>query len=53
MRTEAAYLSGQPLTVTAVDQAGVRALLMALLSKDNAVLGVFAIFRREPRPFYR
>jgi len=51
MRTEAAYLSGQPLTVIAVDQAGVRALLMAPLAKDNAVLGVFAIFRREPRPF--
>jgi GAF domain-containing protein len=51
MRKEAAYKSGQPLTLTAVDHAGVRALLMAPLLKDEGVSGVFAIFRREPRPF--
>src|SRR5262249_51323105 len=51
MKREAAYRSGQPLTLTAVDLAGVRALLMAPLLKDEAVSGVFAIFRREARPF--
>jgi GAF domain-containing protein len=51
MREEAAYRSGQPLTRTAVDLAGVRALLMAPLFRDDRVLGVFAIFRREVRPF--
>jgi GAF domain-containing protein len=51
MREEAAYRTGQPLAVTAVDRGGVRALLMAPLVKDNAVLGVFAIFRREVRAF--
>ena len=51
MRGETAYGSGQPLTVTAVDLAGVRALLMAPLLKDDGVTGVFAIFRREVRPF--
>jgi GAF domain-containing protein len=51
MRAEAAYTSGQPLTLTAVDLAGVRALLMAPLRKDDGVSGVFAIFRREARPF--
>jgi class 3 adenylate cyclase len=51
MREEAAYRSGQPLTLTAVNLAGVRALLMAPLLKDDSVSGVFAIFRREPRPF--
>jgi len=51
MRGEAAYRSGQPLTLTAVDRADVRALLMAPLLKDDGVLGVFAIFRRQPRPF--
>jgi GAF domain-containing protein len=51
MRAEAAYSSGQPLTLTAVDLAGVRALLMAPLHKDDGVAGVFAIFRREARPF--
>ena len=51
MRGEAAYHSGQPLTVNAVDNAGVRALLMAPLLKDDRVLGIFAIFRREVRSF--
>src|SRR5262249_6053911 len=51
MRTEEAYHSGQPLTLTAVDFAGVRALLMAPLVRDETVLGVFAIFRREVRAF--
>jgi adenylate cyclase len=51
MRREAAYQSGQPLTLTAVDRAGVRALLMAPLLKEEGVSGVFAIFRREVRPF--
>jgi GAF domain-containing protein len=51
MRDEAAYRSGQPLTLTAVDLAGVRALLMAPLVKDAGVSGVFAIFRREVHPF--
>jgi signal transduction histidine kinase len=51
MRTEEAYRSQQPLALTAVNVAGVRALLMAPLVKDDRVLGVFAIFRREVRPF--
>jgi GAF domain-containing protein len=51
MRQEAAYRNGQPLTLTAVDRAGVRALLMAPLLKDDGVSGVFAIFRREARSF--
>jgi len=37
--------------VTAADAAGVRALLMVPLLKDDKVLGVFAIFRREAGPF--
>jgi GAF domain-containing protein len=51
VRAEAAYRDGQPLALTAVDLAGVRALLMAPLFKDDGVLGVFAIFRQEVRPF--
>ncbi|HJU18511.1 MAG TPA: GAF domain-containing protein [Stellaceae bacterium] len=47
----AVYCNGQPLTPTATDLAGVRALLMAPLLKDGGVLGGFAIFRREGRPF--
>ncbi len=51
MRSEEAYRDGQALAVAAVDNAGVRALLMAPLVKDDVVLGVFAIFRREARAF--
>jgi adenylate cyclase len=50
-REGANYRAGQPLSVTAVDHADVRALLMAPLLKDHAALGVFAIFRTEARPF--
>jgi GAF domain-containing protein len=45
------YRQRTPLSVASVDLGGVRALLMAPLVKDNAALGVFAIFRREARPF--
>ena len=51
MMSEAAYRNGQALAVAAVDNAGVRALLMAPLVKDDAVIGVFAIFRRQARAF--
>jgi len=51
MRAEAAYQSGQTLALTAVDLAGVRALLMAPLLKDDGASGVFALFRRDARPF--
>ncbi|MGE5268520.1 MAG: GAF domain-containing protein [Thiohalocapsa sp.] len=51
VREGAQYRNGQPLALTAADLAGVRALLMAPLIKDDGVLGVFAIFRREVRPF--
>ncbi|HEV2551120.1 MAG TPA: GAF domain-containing protein [Stellaceae bacterium] len=51
VRSEAGYRDGQALAVTAADLAGVRALLMAPLLKDDGVLGVFAIFRQEVRPF--
>jgi two-component system NtrC family sensor kinase len=47
---EEVYRSGQPLAVAAAE-AGVRALLMAPLLKDERVIGVFAIFRQEVRPF--
>src|SRR5262249_26319359 len=51
VREEAAYRNSQPLALTAADLCGVRALLMAPLLKDGRVLGVFAIFRQEVRPF--
>jgi GAF domain-containing protein/HAMP domain-containing protein/anti-sigma regulatory factor (Ser/Thr protein kinase) len=51
MRTAPTYQSGQPLARATVDVGGVRALLMAPLLKDDAALGVFAIFDPEVRPF--
>src|SRR5262249_55829812 len=45
------YRAGQPLAVTATEHAGVRALLMAPLLKDDAALGFFAFFRTAARPF--
>ena len=51
MMGEASYLEGVPLARAGVELAEIRALLMAPLVKDEAVLGVFSIFRDEPRPF--
>ena len=51
IRTGDPYRSGHPLARVAADIGGVRALLMAPLLKDDRVLGVFAIFRTEARPF--
>src|SRR5205823_7016227 len=45
------YLQGDPIPQAAVDLGGVRTLLNLALRKDDAVLGLFAIYRREIRPF--
>jgi GAF domain-containing protein len=45
------YRKGVPLAVKTAELGGARALLMAPLLKDEAVLGVFAIFRQEVRSF--
>jgi GAF domain-containing protein len=45
------YRQRTPLSVASVDLGGVRALLMAPLVRDDVAIGVFAIFRREAKPF--
>jgi len=45
------YLSGEPRAVTGVELGGVRTLLLVPMLKDNEVVGHFAIFRQEVRPF--
>jgi GAF domain-containing protein len=50
-RTEKAYKSGFPPFVAAVDDGGVRTLLLTPLLRKGALIGAFAIFRREVRPF--
>src|SRR5262249_31569992 len=45
------YLSGEPRAVTGVELGGVRTLLLVPMLKDNEVVGHFAVFRQEVRPF--
>jgi GAF domain-containing protein len=51
LREDRSYLAGDPLPVSAVDVAGVRTLLAVPMLKENELVGVIAIFRREVRPF--
>jgi GAF domain-containing protein len=51
LSTEAVYESGDLLVVAAVDQAGIRTFLSVPLRKENTLLGVFSVYRREVRPF--
>jgi adenylate cyclase len=49
--TTEAYRNRDPLVQTLADLGGIRTLLTVSLRKDNTVLGNFAIFRQEVRPF--
>jgi signal transduction histidine kinase/putative methionine-R-sulfoxide reductase with GAF domain len=51
LRASRAYLDGAPLTVAAADIAGIRTLLAVPMLKENDVVGIIAIYRKEPRPF--
>jgi GAF domain-containing protein len=51
LRTSRAYLDGDPLPVVAADVAGIRTLLCVPMLKENEVIGIFAIYRKEVRPF--
>jgi two-component system NtrC family sensor kinase len=51
LRTDASYLSGDPLPVAAADIAGVRTLLVAPMVRDKQVVGAIGIYRKEIKPF--
>jgi class 3 adenylate cyclase len=48
---ERAYLEGSPIAIAAVELGGIRTNLVVPLLKENELIGVFAIFRQEVRPF--
>jgi signal transduction histidine kinase len=51
LRESQQYLDGDPLPVAAVDIAGIRALLVVPMLKENELVGAIAIYRKEVRPF--
>ena len=51
LRTDASYLSGDPLPVAAADIAGIRTLLAVPMVRDKQVVGAIGIYRKEIRPF--
>jgi GAF domain-containing protein len=51
LRTERPYLDRHPLAVASVELGGVRTLLAVPMLKQNQVVGVITIYRREVRPF--
>ena len=51
LRKDSAYLVGHPLAVGSVNVAGMRALLVVPMLKEDEFVGAFAIYRKEVRPF--
>ena len=49
--TEPAYVEGEPILVAAVNLGRFRTVLTVPMLKDNELIGVFAIYRQEVRPF--
>jgi GAF domain-containing protein len=50
MRVEQAYLDGEPMAVAGVELGGIRTLVVVPMLKENQVVGLIAIYRREVRP---
>jgi GAF domain-containing protein/DNA-binding response OmpR family regulator len=46
-----AYLEGEPVFVAAVNLGGFRTILNVPMLKENELIGTFAIYRQEVRPF--
>jgi GAF domain-containing protein len=51
MAAAEAYRKGDPVVVASVDIAGTRTLVCVPMLKDNELIGVIAIYRKEVRPF--
>src|SRR5262245_9436059 len=51
LRYDQSYLDANPRIVALVDSAGARTFLNVPMFKDNEIVGAFAIYRQEVRPF--
>jgi GAF domain-containing protein len=51
MRTEKAYLDGEPGPVTLTDLAGARTVINVPMLKERELIGCISIYRQEVRPF--
>jgi signal transduction histidine kinase len=51
LREDQTYLDGHPLTVTAVDVAGIHTLAVVPMLKEDEFVGGISIYRKEVRPF--
>jgi len=51
LRTDQAYLNGEPVATAAVELGQIRTLLAVPMLKDQEVVGMFAINRQEVLPF--
>jgi signal transduction histidine kinase len=49
--TEPAYVEGEPVFVAAANLGGFRTFVNVPMLKDDELIGVFAIYRQEVRPF--
>jgi signal transduction histidine kinase/putative methionine-R-sulfoxide reductase with GAF domain len=51
VRTQTAYLEGNPAVVAIADLAGARTLLIVPMLKEDELIGTIGIYRQEVRPF--
>src|SRR6516162_5079730 len=51
VRTERAYLQGEPLAVSAADVGGIRTMITVPMLKGGEAVGAIVIYRREVLPF--
>jgi signal transduction histidine kinase len=51
LREDRSYLNGDPLAVAGVEVAGVRTFFGVPMLRENELVGVIAVYRRDVRPF--
>ena len=49
--TERAYIERNRMAIAAVELGGIRTLLVVPMLKENELIGAFAVYRQEVRPF--